>query len=589
MEQKIFQTLNEILATYDIAGQRFDSQDYVAAIKSLPEQELQKDESQFESVAFMLQPRGTDENPFGGYYAPQFTFADQQGNPVYYPSLSTITPEAVLYWEQRYKASNNSLMKMQYAGLVWDFKLRIVNRSYDGDLCCTYVDSMLDVCNNDYAPHPVVTTRILERLFSISRNRTKSLDMAKIALRSFEHRHATDQSVRYWSCQFLLMLEHKDCFTQAEITGLVEQHEERMKRLMAPGSDGKVNVWALEAQCGLLADYYNRNQKKNDVIRVLKVSEEAHKKSFDSHNPLRELATLDEIQHKYRHYGLHEEANRLLTEIQSAGHRTTTSMTPQKYEFTIPQEIYDQADEMFGEKASSDEERWRNFAVYFIPRRDEEEKALAELAKKYPFKYMLGTHMLDGKGRPQSIIGSYEDDPEGNLVMHITEKLNFGTFFLGIAVKKMSDIGLLTVDRIMSDIIEPCPLFEDNSYEVIQQALEFFVDNKPILCCHLLVPQIERAIRNLVEASGLSVIKPQKNAAKGFQLITLDDLLRKDAVEYAFTQDGALYLRLVLTDQRSLNIRNNLCHGILPPDTFHSGVAARLLHILVMIGAVRET
>ena len=63
----------------------------------------------------------------------------------------------------------------------------------------------------------------------------------------------------------------------------------------------------------------------------------------------------------------------------------------------------------------------------------------------------------------------------------------------------------------------------------------------------------------------------------------------KKAIEDAFTSDGALYLRLVLTDQRSLNIRNLLCHGIVPPQYFESGAAARLLHVLIMLGMVKET
>ena len=87
--------------------------------------------------------------------------------------------------------------------------------------------------------------------------------------------------------------------------------------------------------------------------------------------------------------------------------------------------------------------------------------------------------------------------------------------------------------------------------------------------------------------SGESVIRPQKKGA-GFQLQTLDDLLRKKSVSDAFTEDGAYYLRLVLTDQRALNIRNSLCHGIMPPRYFGSGVAARLLHVLAMLGMVRE-
>lgn len=83
---------------------------------------------------------------------------------------------------------------------------------------------------------------------------------------------------------------------------------------------------------------------------------------------------------------------------------------------------------------------------------------------KAPLYYMTGTNLMDYKGRPMSVIGSYEQDPEGNLVMHITEHLNFGTTFLGIAIRKMREVGLMTTDRIMSDIIEPCPLYEGYSY-----------------------------------------------------------------------------------------------------------------------------
>lgn len=101
------------------------------------------------------------------------------------------------------------------------------------------------------------------------------------------------------------------------------------------------------------------------------------------------------------------------------------------------------------------------------------------------------------------------------------------------------------------------------------------------------MPQIETAIRNLVEISGMSVIKPQYKR-NGFQLLTLDELLRTKPIEDTFTPDGALYLRLVLTDQRSLNIRNLLCHGIVPPHYFNSGIAARLLHVLIILGMVRD-
>ena len=587
MEEKKYNTLAEVLAAYDVAGQRFEYHDYVAALCSMPDDERTKSESQYEWTAFKLQPNDSDHT-FGGYFGPQVTMADAQGNPVYIPALSDITPDAVLYWEQRYnKTATNPLMRMRYAALVWDFKKRIVNADYDKDLYRVYVDSMLEVCNNDLESHPVVTTTVLERLFSIAKGNPADLAKTKDALRDFEARKATDKTVRLWACQFLLMTQNKKCFTQGEIDSLVTSHEDRLKRLIAPDAKGKIDVWTVDAQCNILADYYSRCQQKEDVRRVLKVLEQAHKQCFDPNNPLQSMGILEQLHHKFAHFGLKNEADALTAEIQAMGAPASKTLQQHKYEFEIPKEVFDQADELFGTKAPSDEERWSNFIFQFIPCKAEEEKSLAEAAKYSPLTYMTATNMMDFKGRPQSVIGSYDKDPEGNLVMHITQHLNISTHFLGIAIAKMREAGLMTPDRIMSDIIEPSSLYEESSYTIIRQALEFMFNDQPVLACHLLVPQIECAIRNLVENAGFSVIKPQKRVEKGFQLITLDDLLRKEPVEKAFTTDGALYLRLVLTDQRSLNIRNELCHGILPPDSFGSGVAARLLHVLVMIGWVR--
>lgn len=586
MEEKLYNTLAEVLAAYDVADYRFEYHDLVGALCALPDGERAKPESHHEWTAFMLQPND-QYSTFGGYFGPHWTHADQQGTPYYTPAKEDITPEAVLYWEQRYKVVTNALMRMRYAALVWDFKRRIYNANYDADLYRTYVDSMLEVADKDLCSHPVVTALVLERLFSIAKSNLDDLAKTKTALCAFEKRHAKDSSIRCWACQFLLMCDNKKCFTKDEIDALVASHEARLQRLQQPNANGKIDVWTLDAQANLLADFYSRSQQHNEVRRVLKEAEQAHKLSFDPGNPLQRMGILEQLHHKYVHYGLHEDANALLTEIQEAGAMASQTLHKHGYEYTIPKEVFEQADVLFGTKAASDEERWRNFVFQFIPSKDDAEKTLAEVAKQAPLYYMTGTNLMDYKGRPMSVIGSYDQDPEGNLVMHITQHLNFGTTFLGIAIRKMREVGLMTTDRIMSDIIEPCPLYEGYSYTVIRQALDFLFGDMPVVACHLLVPQIEAAIRNLVENAGISVIKQQKHVEKGFQLITLDDLLRKEPVEQVFNSDGAMYLRLVLTDQRSLNIRNDLCHGILPPDNFHSGVAARLLHVLVMIGMVR--
>ena len=119
----------------------------------------------------------------------------------------------------------------------------------------------------------------------------------------------------------------------------------------------------------------------------------------------------------------------------------------------------------------------------------------------------------------------------------------------------------VTTEKIMNRLIKSSPIFEEDRYPIIRKALDLFFGNDCTVFCHLIVPQIENAICNLVSISGASVLKSQRNN-NGFQLKTLDDLLREKPIIDSMGEDGAYYLRLVLSDQRALNIRNLLCHGI---------------------------
>lgn len=576
----------EILMQYDSNDGAFDYHLLTSDMGRVSDDEKATKEFGYEMTAFGLQPNAQGE-PWGFYYGPQLTFADKDGNPVYVPAKEDITADAVLYWEQRYKQAKHPLLIMRYADLVWDFKRRIVKQNYDDDLYRTLVDSMLRVCNKDLASHPEVTVVILERLFGIVKNSEADTKLAKWSLNDFTIRHGKDENVSCWACQLQLMMKYKKLFSKEEIATAIEKHEERLKRLTLPSDDTKTNPWIASQQSDLLAEYYHKEQKIDDVRRVLHEAEKTFVQSSDKMIPLQKMGIMEGVYRKYQHYGLKEDADRVAIKLQQMGGEAKDSLTPQQYEFEIPKEVHDQAKLMFGEKASSDNERWQNFAVYFIPRKSEEDLRLAELVKQFPLRYMVQENMMDLKGHPMSVVGSYENDHDGRLILHITEKLNLNTHFLGIAMHHLWKSGCLTTEKLMSDLIEPCPLFDEDRYVAIREGLNAMMNNNHMVACHLLVPQIEYAICNLVEKSGVSILKPQRKG-KGFQLRVLDELLREKAVVDTFTEDGAYYLRLVLTDQRSLNIRNLLSHGILPPDYFNSGVSARLFHVLVMIGLVRE-
>ena len=276
-----------------------------------------------------------------------------------------------------------------------------------------------------------------------------------------------------------------------------------------------------------------------------------------------------------------------IIQIQNIGIKAKAEMQSHEMKLNIPLEIHQHAEKMFGAGVEDDKTRFCNFAVCFIPNKSSEQVILEEQIKKFPLTYMLPSKLMDSKGRPMSIIGPYEQDPEGNLIRHITQGMQINAYFLDLAIQKMRGCGGLTIDKIMNELIEDSPIFERERDAVIRKALTLYFSGDYMLFCHLIIPQIENAICNLVSLSGSSVLRPQRNGT-GFQLKTLDELLRDDSVIYALKEDGAYYLRLVLTDQRALNIRNSLCHGILPPESFDVNAANRLLHVLTLLGLIRH-
>lgn len=581
-------TIKDIFDKYSKKELRnFSYEDILVDLKSVAAEEQDKEEYAFELLAFRLQPQHGD-NPWGNYlYGPQITFRDANGTPVYSPSFTEITRETVEYWNDRITECDNPLLKLRYATLAWDFQPSICHKQNDGNLYNIIVDTALDVCNGDYFKHPVLTINILEWLFSFTRNREDSFAKVKTAYADFEKRHSEDDAIRYWASRFQIMLDNKKCFTEEEKEKLVAEHEARLSRLANPGEDSPLNPWTVKVQACLLADYYTSKTEREEVKRILAVMEKSFHDYKESMTGMQYAGNLENIQHLYRHYNLDSEAKRMMIDVQNAYKKALDEMQPQKFEFEIPEEVKKQADLMFGKGAESDQARWDNFTLYFIPLKNEEEKSLKELAQKFPFRYMMGSHFLDAKGRPMAEVGSLESDFDGNLALHVVENMNLKFHFLSMAILDMLDCNAISVDKIMNNRIIPCPIFEEDRYDIIREALQCFMDEKYVLFSHLIIPQLENAICNLVEMSGMSALKTSRKG-KGYQLKTLDDLLRMQPVIDALTEDGAYYLRLVLTNQLGLNLRNLMCHGIVAPQYLGYNAAAYLLHVLFMLSAIRE-
>ena len=109
-----------------------------------------------------------------------------------------------------------------------------------------------------------------------------------------------------------------------------------------------------------------------------------------------------------------------------------------------------------------------------------------------------------------------------------------------------------------------------------------------LISCHLLVPQLEAAIRRLFALNGANIMRQKQNPIEGSEYMSLDSLLATEAALSYMGEDITNYLRILLTDQYGWNIRNQLRHGLLDVESFNSGMADRIVHAFMLLGVFQR-
>jgi hypothetical protein len=233
----------------------------------------------------------------------------------------------------------------------------------------------------------------------------------------------------------------------------------------------------------------------------------------------------------------------------------------------------------------TDDEVFNKFIYNYMPHKDDAKQQILKQVQKTPLYYMIPNQLFDEKGRVKSVVGNIKTDLEGHIVLHISQSMQISYVFMRAIIKEAIHKKIFTVEKII-DFLKNTPIIEKERFGIIEKGLNAYFNNDFLTCIHLLIPQIENAVRNIIDMSGSSSLKPQKNG-KGFQLRTFDDILRDNIIETSLGDDFANYLRILLTDQRGWNLRNDVCHGIAPIALFNQKTADRILHALVCLGVIR--
>jgi len=187
---------------------------------------------------------------------------------------------------------------------------------------------------------------------------------------------------------------------------------------------------------------------------------------------------------------------------------------------------------------------------------------------------LFSATITDNKGRTVATANT-EDE---KLIYNIAKYLQFEfVFFKSQMDKILEKFGEKGLEKLIDDSIH-C---ENTDKEFIKKCIELYTNEDYILFLHLAIPRIENILRNFLKSLGGSIIGNVRN--DGFNYKILGDILNDDLIKETFTDDLILYLKISLSHNLGLNLRNELSHGIIEIDKCNETNSSIVFHILLFL------
>ena len=569
-----------MLEEFDIIEKKgFDEYDVQEAIKTqVPNDNA---EFSFEMLAWKL-VFSNEVNKWGTHYGPIF-IGNNNGETFEIPSRDEITSDALQYWYKRYEMVQNPLLKVRYCGLVWDFYYLLPDKRKPFDLYEQYTNALLDVVRGEYLKHKVIGKEYLQYIKELVFRNSSKCNEWKLVLQNYVSQEEIDStSIGIWCAELDIINNSRNIFTEEERQASIYQVQKRYNHF-----SNTDNIYLLKDITDLMYEYYVRYGDKAKAHDLLYDFESILKKNT-SLNVLQKEVFYELLLGKYRQLGGYtEDENRMMKYIHVAAADSIHQM--QQFEMPIdltPEQIDGWLTMMTEGEPQIQIER---FLLRFLPSISKEREDLDRMVRQHPLYYLVPTKLFTDY-MPSSVIMPYDQDQEGHLMLHLTRTIQLNDIFMNLLLRKLSKNGVLSSD-VLNEQINNSGLVSEDRKHLLSNIMNLFFDRNYVAFCHQVVPQIEKMIRVLLQKSGINILKSQRDG-NGFQLRTLDDLLREPIIDTVFRceEDKSMstYLRFILTDQRGYNYRNLICHGMINPSLLNENVAGRLLHILMLLLRVQE-
>ncbi|KRQ92559.1 DUF4209 domain-containing protein [Bradyrhizobium valentinum] len=182
-------------------------------------------------------------------------------------------------------------------------------------------------------------------------------------------------------------------------------------------------------------------------------------------------------------------------------------------------------------------------------------------------------------------IGSVEDDPFGRVMHQTNFEFQFVRLWLAHAFRRLFEKHELVPEHF-AGWANRHGLFEDMG--LLLEGVRAWEREDQVKAAHVLVPQIERALRKLADDLGVPITRGHPVVSETSVAIGMGEILYNEKVAEALGPDVTLHLQALYADPRGMNLRNQIAHGLMDAGQFYWHIGNLIVHSLLVLGCWKE-
>jgi hypothetical protein len=567
------------------ASQYFDETDVanqisVAAKKvELPAPDEKKaGDAEWWAFCFLLHPDGTES---GGkiHFGPIFVSGEFRN-----PDIAWIDEVVLVYWERRKVEARHPLLRARYADLVWDLSKLTARPKAPIEAARIAVDGYVAASRLADAASLIPATERLRRALRIALGTGDTVRAEQVRDAMAELVARVNEKWGLVTLYDTFEEQTKIKLTPEQLDAVIAGLERRVMEL-AGTSEGVEPLAAFPVSARLVR-HYQSLVRQTEADRVVRICGQAVERRAARADHTLGYFWLDQVYQYYRINSLDEDAQRVQLEARRRGELARHEAIETVEEVKAPS---DQVEKFLDEVTDGGlNNAIKTIVGQFLPNPDEIRELLNMLRREHPLGTMWPITKMS-EGQMVARIGPVDTDPEGALINGVADNIRGNRLLLEKSFDRLRSRYTVTPNHLM-DFIYQAPLFTERFRGIIMQGVEAYFAGDHQKVISLLVPQIENALRFMLQLVGRPPNKPRRGNQPGMTEKTLTDILEYEpVVKDVIGEAMHTYLFAFLADARGFNIRNKMCHGLMVEEDFNRWISDRVLHIFLLLGSFRRT